>query len=102
MAYREQLIDLYAQYEASAVTSRSEYARLYGKYRQDAQFLWLRAQLDEMKDAVEQWIETAASPQEQLREAIRLLRGYRRRKCERDLLYDLVVARYGTKWGTAR
>ena len=100
--YRRQLIDLYAQYEASAVTSKPEYARLYARYGQDTQFLGLRVQLDEMKDTVEQWIETAASSQEQLRDAIRLLRGYRRRESQRDLFYDLVAAMYRTKWGAAR
>jgi hypothetical protein len=102
MEYRRQLIDLYGQYEASAVISKPEYAQLYAQYGQETQFLWLRAQLDEMKDTVEQWIETIASPQEQLREAIRLLRTYRKRETERDLFYDLVVAMYGAKWGAAR
>jgi hypothetical protein len=44
------------------------------------------------------------SQQEQLREAINMLRGYRdpERAVNRDLFYDLLVAIYGPQWGAPR
>jgi hypothetical protein len=102
MGYRRQLIDLYAKHQASAVTSKLEYEQLHAKYGQETEFLGLRDQLDKIKIGVEERIETAASQQEQLREAIRMLRQYRKHEGKRDLFYGLVVAMYATRWGAER
>jgi hypothetical protein len=102
MGYRRQLTDLYAKYPASEVTTQPEYAQLYADYGKESQFEWLRSQLQDMKAAVQAGVEKAASPKEQLQNAIHLLRSYRRRERERDLFYDLVVAICGPKWGAQR
>jgi hypothetical protein len=101
MEYRSQLIDLYAKYEAAAVTSTPEYEQLSRRYGEQSEFRTLRSQLQDMKAKV-QGIKTTASSQEQLRSAIHLLRQYRWRGTERDLFYDLLVAIYADRWGAAR
>jgi hypothetical protein len=102
MGYCRQLIDLYAKYPASEVTTQSDYAQLYADYGEESQFQWLRSQLQDMKACVQEWIKPAAPPQEQLQNAIHLLRSYRWRERERDLFYHLIVAIYGGKWGAER
>jgi hypothetical protein len=102
MDYRRQLIDLYANHEASAAKTVPQYQQLYAQHANDMQFCWLREQIEQIKISVEQRLETAASPTEQLREVIRMLREYRKHEIERGLFYDLVVAMYATSWGATR
>jgi hypothetical protein len=94
MEYSSLLIDLYAKHTVSAVKSQPAYQALKEQYEKDAEFQWLRNRLDTMKTRVEERIASDASQQEQLRQAINMLRGYRSpgRERERDLFCRLVVA----------
>jgi hypothetical protein len=103
---REQLIDLYAKHEASAAKASAGYESLRAQYGGNTEFDWLRNQLEEMKTRVEERIDPAKSNQEQLREAISMLREYRGaselQALKRDLFYDLLVAIYQAQWNSQR
>src|SRR5262249_34147842 len=102
MSARSDLIDLYANHDASSAKSTPRYEELRTLYLEDAQFPWLRDQIEEIKNRIEQRIGTAASQQAQLREAIRMLREYRKHEDKRELFYELVVAMFVGKWELAR
>src|SRR5271165_135291 len=101
---RKELIDLYARFEASSVTSQAEYEALSDKDKTNKEFLWLRQQLETMKTIIETHIQPGMSQRDQLREAINMLRGYRdeAQAPNRDLFYELLVAIYGPSWSPER
>jgi hypothetical protein len=101
---RKQLIDLYAKHMASSVTSTAEYEALRAQYELNMEFLWFREQLDKMKTRIEARIVPGMSQQEQLKQAINMLRTYRNEAhiVSRDLFYDLLAAIFGTSWSAER
>jgi hypothetical protein len=102
MSARSDLIQIYAEHNTSVAMSTRQYEKLKELHGQELQFSELRERIEAIKIDIEERIETHTCSRAQLREAIRILREYRRHENRLQLFYELVVAMFAGKWGPAR